>query len=158
VSVCVDGDLAVPVERDLQQLLRRVLAFGATIDLDRLVEAGARREDDLGVELALWPSPSDHLASCAVTEDVGVRARHGQHHALGHPLALHRQLRVDAGHHDVELGEQVVGQVERAVLEDVDLHAGEDAERRELLVQPLYLDELLAQAFRREPVGDREPW
>ena len=42
------------------------------------------------------------------------------------------QLRVDAGHDDVEPLEQVVVLVERAVLEDVDLDAGEDAERRQL--------------------------
>ena len=57
----------------------------------------------------------------------------GEHHPLGHRLALHPQLRVHAGDDDVEPGEQVVVAVERAVLEDVDLDAGEDAERRERL-------------------------
>ena len=38
-------------------------------------------------------------------------------------LALHPQLRVDAGDDDVEALEQVVVEVEGAVLEDVDLHA-----------------------------------
>ena len=59
--------------------------------------------------------------------------------------AVHRQLRVDAGDDDVELGEQVLVLVERAVLEDVDLDAGEDAERRQLLVERGDLVELVAQ-------------
>ena len=64
--------------------------------------------------------------------------------------ALHAQLRVDAGHDDVEPGQQVVVEVERAVLEDVDLHPGQDAERRQLLVEPAELDEL-----RLEPLAVR---
>ena len=50
--------------------------------------------------------------------------------------AVHAELGVDAADDDVEPLEQVVVQVERAVLEDVDLHAGEDAERRQLRVEP----------------------
>ena len=49
-------------------------------------------------------------------------------HPLGHLVALHAQLGVHAGDDDVEPLEQVVVEVERAVLEDVDLHPGEDAE------------------------------
>ena len=64
------------------------------------------------------------------------------------PSALHPQLRVHARDDDVELGEQLVLLVERAVLEDVDLDAGEDAERRELLVQRVDDVELLAQPLR----------
>ena len=57
-----------------------------------------------------------------------MRVGHGEHHPLGHLLAVHAQLGVHAGDDDVEALEQVVVEVERAVLEDVDLHAGEDAE------------------------------
>ena len=53
----------------------------------------------------------------------------GHHHPAGHLLLGHAQLRVHAGDDDVEPLEQVEVLVERAVLEDVDLHAGEDAER-----------------------------
>ena len=80
------------------------------------------------------PLPEHHAAG-AVAEDVGVRVRHRRDHAVGHRLLAHAQLRVHAGDDDVELGEQVVVLVEAAVVEDVDLDAGEDAERRELLVE-----------------------
>ena len=58
------------------------------------------------------------------------------------PRTIHAQLGVDAGHDDVEAGEEVVGEVERAVLEDVDLHPGEDAEVVEPVVQRLDVGEL----------------
>ena len=50
------------------------------------------------------------------------------HHPLGHLLAFHPQLRVHAGDDDVESAEHLVGQVERAVFEDVDLHPRQDPE------------------------------
>jgi hypothetical protein len=43
---------------------------------------------------------------------------------------------VHAGHHHVEPGEQVLPLVQRAVVQDVDLDAGQDAERGEFLVEP----------------------
>ena len=72
-------------------------------------------------------------------------------------FAVHAQLRVHAGDDDVELGEQLRLLVERAVLEDVDLDAGEDPERRQLFVDRGDDLELLAQPLGAEPVGDREP-
>ena len=61
---------------------------------------------------------------------------------------LHPQLRVHARDDDVEPREQLVLLVERAVVEDVDLDAGEDAERRELLVELVDDVELLAEPLR----------
>ena len=72
-----------------------------------------------------------------MTEDVDVRARHRKHHATGHLRAIHPQLGMHAAHDDIELREQVVIQIERAVLEDVDLHPGQDPEGRELFVELL---------------------
>ena len=69
--------------------------------------------------------------------------------------AVHAQLRVHARDDDVELGEQLVLLVERAVLEDVDLDAGQDPERRQLLVELGDDVELLAQPLGGESVGDR---
>ena len=87
-----------------------------------------------------------------------MRAGHRQHHAPGHLRALHPQLRVDARDDDVEPAEHVVGHVEAAVLEDVDLHAGEDAERaRRFSLSSRDLVELLAQPLGGQAVGDREP-
>ena len=64
---------------------------------------------------------------------------------------------MDAGHHHVELGEQLLVLIERSVLEDVDLDAGQDAERGQLGVELGDDLELLAQALGVEPVGDGEP-
>jgi hypothetical protein len=82
-----------------------------------------------------------------VAEDVDVGTRHGEHHAPSHLGCRHRQLRVHRPHDDVELGEEVLGEVESAVDEDVDLHPGEDPERRQLLVELGDLGQLLAQPF-----------
>ena len=64
---------------------------------------------------------------------------------------------MDAGDDDVEPGEQLGLLVEAAVLEDVDLDAGEDAERGELGVQPGDDVELHAQPLRAQPARDGEP-
>src|SRR3546814_10286918 len=72
----------------------------------------------------------------------------------GHLVAWHAQLGVHARHDHVETLEHVLVLVERAVLEDVDLDAGEDPERSQLLVQALDLVELLEQPLPVEPVRD----
>src|SRR3546814_16096231 len=76
------------------------------------------------------------------------------HHPAGHRVAWHAQLGVHARHDHVETLEHVLVLVERAVLEDVDLDAGEDPERSQLLVQALDLVELLEQPLPVEPVRD----
>ena len=78
----------------------------------------------------------------------------GAHHPQRHLRRRHAKLGVDAGDDHVEPFEQVVVEVERAVLVDVDLHAGEDAERVELGVELLDHLELGQQAVTVEPVGD----
>ena len=86
-------------------------------------------------------------------------------HPLGHRSPGDLERGVDAGHHPVELGEQVVVVVERAVGQDVDLGAGEQpkaatprVERPHLLNplrQPLRGD-VVAEAVAGGVVGDRE--
>ena len=65
-----------------------------------------------------------------------------------------------AGDHDVESLQHVVGEIERAVLEDVDLHARQDPEvvpgRGDVGVDRGDLVELLGQPLPVETVGDRE--
>ena len=53
---------------------------------------------------------------------------------LGQLPRRHALPTVDARLHPVELRQQRVGEIERAVREDVALDAAQDAERRELLV------------------------
>ena len=47
--------------------------------------------------------------------------------------------------------------VEGAIAQDVDLDPGQDPERRQLVVQLRHFVELLLQALRGQPVGDRQP-
>src|SRR3546814_6003783 len=88
---------------------------------------------------------------CSSDLDVGADDRH--HHPAGHLVAWHAQLGVHARHDHVETLEHVLVLVERAVLADVDLDAGEDPERSQLLVQALDLVELLEQPL---PVRSEE--
>ena len=100
---------------------------------------------------------ADQLAPGAVAEDVQVRVGDGGDHPRGHVLGRHPQLGVDAADHDVEPGQQVVVLVERAVEVDVALDAGQDAERRELLVEPGHDVELVLEPLAGQAVGDGEP-
>jgi hypothetical protein len=92
-----------------------------------------------------------------MAEDVNVRVLHRRDQAPGHFPPFHAQLRVGTGHHDVEAGQQLVFLVERAVLQDVDLDPGEQAERGEVLVHTGDDLELAAQVVGAQPMGDREP-
>ena len=113
VGVGVDGDLAAPLEGQVEQLVGRVLALGPAVDLDRGAELGAGGEHDLGVELepaagevaladlahlpgTLRPVQWPRMSTCGLAT--------AMHHAPRHLRRGHRQLRVDAGHDDVELG------------------------------------------------------
>ena len=89
-----------------------------------------------------------------MAEHVDVRAGDGRDHAARHRVGVHAELRVHARDHDVDAGEQLFVLVERAVFEDVDLDAGEDPERREVVVERAHDFELFAQPVGREPVGD----
>ena len=87
--------------------------------------------------------------------DAGVLDR-GQD-ALGHLLLGDREGGVDAGDDPVELGEQLVGVVERAVEADVDLRAGEQPKAALALV--LFAD-LLDPLARAAPAvtWSPKPW
>src|SRR3546814_13276411 len=106
------------------------------------------------VELRPGAAPPDDLATGAVPEDVDVGADDRHHHPAGHLVAWHAQLGVHARHDHVETLEHVLVLVERAVLEDVDLDAGEDPERSQLLVQALDLVDLLEPPPPVEPARD----
>ena len=86
-----------------------------------------------------------------------MRRAHGGDHPRRHLLAVHAQLRVHAGDDDVEVGEEVVVEIERAIEVDVDLHPVEDAERSELLVEHGDDADLLNQPLAVEAVGDGQP-
>ncbi len=70
----------------------------------------------------------EQLAAGRMAEDADVRVLDGPEHARGHHVGRLVEARVHAGDDDVELRERRVGEVEFAVREDVDLHAGKDME------------------------------
>ena len=154
MGVGVDRDVAAPSDSLLEQLLGRVLALRPTIDLYRGAELCACGEHVVRVEVRLRSARTHDLAAGAVAQDVDVRVRNGEHHPAGHLRFGHRELRVHRRDDDVEVGEQVVGQVERSVHEDVDLHAGEQAEGCESLVELRDLVELGPEPVRAQAVGD----
>ena len=75
------------------------------------------------VRLALQDPPAGRMA-----EDVDVRVLDGAQQAVGHLLPILVERGVHRGDHEVERGEAVVGEVERAVGLDVALDAGEQAD------------------------------
>ena len=64
----------------------------------------------------------EHLVGVLVELDVG------EHHPLGHLRPLHLELGVHARDDVVELRHDLVGKIQRAVLVDIHLGAGEDPE------------------------------
>ena len=122
---------------EVQQVVGRVLAFGTAVDLHGRVDSRAGGEHDLGVERADGgrPRPIDLDDRCSARgcRCGGWRSASTMRRVIA--SAVHAQLRVHAGHDDVETGQDVVVLVEGAVLEDVHLDAGEDAERGQLLVE-----------------------
>ncbi|GAB4051179.1 hypothetical protein GCM10028775_26680 [Catellatospora paridis] len=86
-----------------------------------------------------------------------MRVGDGGEHPRGHHLGRRAQLAVHAGHHDVEAAEQLVGLVQRPVVEDVDLDAGQQAEAVAVTgVEAFDLGQLLLQALCGEAAGDGE--
>ena len=98
----------------------------------------------------LQQPPSGRMA-----EHVDPRALERAQHPVGHLRLVLREVRVDRGDDDVELGEAVVGEIEPAVGEDVALDAGQQRQALEAAVQRADAGGVLrARAARR----GRWPW
>ena len=149
VRVGVDREQTARLDGDGQQPVRGFLALGAAVDLDRDVVLATGREHLLRIELRLRLAAAEYHPARAVAEHVHPRIGDRGDHAAGHLRGGHPQFGMHAGDHDVQPGEQVVALIERAVIQDVDLDASQDAERRELGIQPAQEVELLFQPFRR---------
>ncbi len=87
-----------------------------------------------------------------------MRIADGSDHPPGHGPGVHPQLGVDRHHDHVELLQQLRFLVQRAVLQDVALDAGEQPERRPARVQLRDHRQLLAQPRGRQPTGHGQPW
>ena len=113
VRVAVDHERDPGRRRVARVQLVEVAAVGVGVDLEH--RARAHRGFEHRVEVELVGRPLQDLAPAQVADavDVGVLDRAhdaGRHLGLGHP-----ERGVDAGHDPVELGQQLVGVVERAV-------------------------------------------
>ena len=62
-----------------------------------------------------------------------------------------------AGDHDIEPCEQIIALIQRPILKDVHLDAGENTERRQLGIQLPDQLQLGFEPFRRQAVGNRQP-
>ena len=156
VRVGVDRERAAGLDRQPQQPLRRVEPLRPRVDLHGDAVLGAGGEDGVGVELRLGPlAGAGHHAAGAVAEDVDVRVRDGGEHPLGHLRRRHPQLAVHARDHDVQLGEQLGLLVEAAVVEDVDLDAGEHPEAG---VDQRQVELRDVAELRAQPVGATARW
>ena len=99
-----------------------------------------------------------------MADRVDQRVLHGAHHALGLLLLRQPEGGVQARDHPVELLEQVVVVVERAVRQDVRLGAGEHLDPVRHVERPDALDlaaqlvgrDVVAEAVRGRVVGDRD--
>ena len=89
-----------------------------------------------------------------MAEDARVGILDGAENAGGHLFAALLEARVDAGDHHVHLRQNFVVEVERAVGENVDLDAGEDADAAlHLLVDFADALDVFERAFLIEAVG-----
>ena len=148
-----------------QQLRGRVAALRPGVDLHRRTALQTGAEDRLRVELRLPPRApvAGDQPPGAVAEHVDEGVAHGRDHAPGHRLGVHLQLGVHRGHAYVEAAQHLLGLVQGAVVEDVDLDALQQPEASpvrgvvEVCIDRLDHLELAGQARDGEAVGDGEP-
>ncbi len=94
VGVGVDGDLAIPAQSDVQEIVGRILSFGPAINLDRSAVFGAGSKDIVGIKSALLagsaatssPLIGNDLAIGAMSQDVHVGVRDRPNESLGHDV------------------------------------------------------------------------
>ena len=152
--------LQLPLEGLLEQPVGRVLALGAAVDLDRGVEPGAGREHDLGVEGRFGPHElgvAAHLGHGGAQLAAGAVARGCRRVGWPRPapgagsstVRSIRSFEWALATTTSSSASRSLVLVERAVLEDVHLDAGQDAERGQALVEGPDLGQLLAEARRR---------
>ena len=124
VGVAVDDALHALAPRVVPEPPVEVEAPRAGVQLNPGAGRGARVDDGLLVQRIRIPLQQE--ATGEVAEHVDVRVLRRADEALG-VVSLVAARDVQTGHDHVELREQVVGEVE-ALLEDVHLRAGEQAE------------------------------
>ena len=104
----------------------QVEPLGRRVDLDRLAVRAGGGEDRLEVDVVGLARVE--AAAGGMREHVHAGVAERAHDARGHLRARLLEARVHGGQHHVQLGQHLVGEVERAVGQDVALAAGQDAD------------------------------
>src|ERR1039457_4233588 len=126
VRVGGDGELRALGPGGADQCAVEVQALRAGIDLQPDAAARGLRRDAVEIERERVALQQD--AAGGVSHDAQVGALQRAQQAVGHLARLLVHVAVHAADHQVERGQRVVGQIHRAVLEDVALDATEDAD------------------------------
>ncbi len=126
VGVAVDGEEAAGLDGGVDVRVAEVEAHPVGVDFEGDVVLLCRGVE--GVHVGREAGAAVDEAAGGVAEDVDERVPDGAEEAAGGALGVLRQGDVCGGDDDVELGEQFVVVVEVAVVEDVDLAAGEDGD------------------------------
>ena len=130
----VEQTIGTPAaQRVADVLAAEVEPGGEAVDLERDAVLERDLEHALEVERVLRPAVDEPARR--VAEAAHVRVAQRLLDALGHLAPRHPLPAVHARLDPVELGEDVVGEVEPAVGQDVALDPAQDAERREQLVR-----------------------
>ena len=104
----------------------QVQPFGAGVDLQPHAAPHGLRHH--AVEIERERIALQQQAAGGMAQNPQVRAFQRAQQPVGHLRRFHVHVAVHAADHQVELGQRVVGQVHRAVPQDVALDAGEDAD------------------------------
>ncbi len=123
MGVGVDHDRHARARGGARVHVGEVAPVGVGVDLEH--RAGARGRREHGVEVDRVGRAALDQPARGVSDRVDERMLDGGDHALGHRLLAHPEGRVHARDDPVELAEQLVLVVERAVGQDVDLAAGQ---------------------------------
>ncbi len=152
MGVGVDDDTAVLFFGEAEIAVVEVEPLGRGVVLDGDAQFGGASQDRTYVEGIGFAS--QELSAGGVAEDPRVGILDGTEHASGHLFATLVKARVDAGDDHVHLGEDFVVEVERAIGQNVDLDAGEDADAAfHLLVHFTDAADVFERALFIEAVG-----
>ena len=124
-----------------------VQPLGVGVELEEATALPRMAEDALQIDLVGFPL--EEQPPRGVGEDVKMGVVHGLENARSLPVAGKVESAVDRAHDDVELTQDVVRQVQIAVLQDVHLDPLEQGEPLQFTVQPVDLLDLGQQPFRR---------
>src|SRR5215469_12938452 len=126
VGVGVHNNFAAALLREPQIAVAEVEAFRRCVVLHRNAELGTFAQNGAGVELVgLTPQ---ELSAGGMAKNMDVRILDRPEDPGGHLVSRLLEAAVDAGNHNVHLGQHFVGEVESSIGKNVHLDAGEDAD------------------------------